>query len=218
MNFEQFIYSLSDTGALPLETIIFRFIIATILGVIVALVSYFTYKNHSNNYYLFVSQIILTMTSSLIIIVIGNNIARAFGIMGALNLVRFSTRVISPKDNALLFFCIVIGMTCGSGYIIIALTGVLLVSFVLFILKITNLFNIDIIFVEFDVKDIDDARIIMEDYFNEESIKYDLVEIQDDKIIYKLKTNVDKAYKLTTKIISKYSNNIKNFTIKNESY
>ncbi len=66
------------------------------------------------------TMILLGAVVSLIMAVIGNSLARAFGAIGALSLIRFRTAVKSTSDLAFLFMSIAIGMTCGSGYFMIA--------------------------------------------------------------------------------------------------
>lgn len=66
------------------------------------------------------TMILLGAVVSLIMAVIGNSLARAFGAIGALSLIRFRTAVKSTGDLAWLFMSIAIGMTSGSGYYAIA--------------------------------------------------------------------------------------------------
>ncbi len=79
------------------------------------------------------TMIFLGAIVSLIMAVIGNSLARAFGAIGALSLIRFRTAVKSSSDLAWLFMAISIGMTCGSGYFAIATgaTGLFAVFIVL---------------------------------------------------------------------------------------
>lgn len=66
------------------------------------------------------TMIFLGAIVSLIMAVIGNSLARAFGAIGALSLIRFRTSVKSTNDLAYLFMAIAVGMTSGSGYYAIA--------------------------------------------------------------------------------------------------
>lgn len=66
------------------------------------------------------SMVLLGTVVSLIMSVIGNSLARAFGAIGALSLIRFRTAVKEPIDLVQLFMTISIGMTTGSGHFIIA--------------------------------------------------------------------------------------------------
>lgn len=77
-------------------------------------------SNASSDRNLANTMIFLGAIVSLIMAVIGNSLARAFGAIGALSLIRFRTAVKSSSDLAWLFMAISIGMTCGSGYFAIA--------------------------------------------------------------------------------------------------
>ncbi len=66
------------------------------------------------------TMIFLGAIVCLIMAVIGNSLARAFGAIGALSLIRFRTAVKSSNDLAYLFMAISVGMACGSGYFAIA--------------------------------------------------------------------------------------------------
>lgn len=82
------------------------------------------------------TMVLLGVTVSLIMAVIGNSLARAFGAIGALSLIRFRTAVKDTRDLASLFMSIAIGMTSGSGYFRIAIGATALMClFHLFLVK-----------------------------------------------------------------------------------
>jgi len=59
------------------------------------------------------SLVLLAMVSAMVMMVIGNNIARAFSLVGALAIVRFRTRLRSPWDISFVFFALAAGIGCG---------------------------------------------------------------------------------------------------------
>lgn len=69
------------------------------------------------------SLIILSLITALVIMVIGNNLARAFGLVGSMSIIRFRTAVKDTQDIVFLFLSLGIGMAAGSGYYLIALAG-----------------------------------------------------------------------------------------------
>lgn len=82
------------------------------------------------------TMVLLGVTVSLIMAVIGNSLARAFGAIGALSLIRFRTAVKDTRDLASLFMSIAVGMTSGSGYFRIAIGATALMClFHLFLVK-----------------------------------------------------------------------------------
>jgi hypothetical protein len=55
--------------------------------------------------------------------VIGDNVARAFSLVGALSVVRFRTVVKDTQDTAFVIFTVVVGMAAGANHITVALVG-----------------------------------------------------------------------------------------------
>ncbi len=73
------------------------------------------------------SLIILSLIVGLVMLVIGNNIARAFGLFGALALIRFRTPVKDAHDTVYLFFVVAIGIATGTGNILSGAIGTLMI-------------------------------------------------------------------------------------------
>lgn len=65
--------------------------------------------------------IIMGIVVSVVMIVIGNNIAVAFGLVGAFSIIRFRSAMNDPKDIAFIFFGMVAGISSGLGYYMIAI-------------------------------------------------------------------------------------------------
>jgi hypothetical protein len=71
------------------------------------------------------AQILLCAAAALITVVIGNSVAKAFGLVGLGSFVRFRSGLKDPRDAAVLFLVIGLGMACGHGSIGVALAGAL---------------------------------------------------------------------------------------------
>jgi hypothetical protein len=69
------------------------------------------------------AQVLLCVSGALMMIIIGDSIARAFGIAGAASIVRFRTPVEDPRDTIILFLSLGIGMACGLGAFAVAGLG-----------------------------------------------------------------------------------------------
>jgi hypothetical protein len=76
------------------------------------------------------TQIILGIVGSLVMLVVGTNLARAFGVVGAAGLVRYRAKVEDPKDAGVMLSTLAVGLSCGVGlYVMAALsTAVILVA------------------------------------------------------------------------------------------
>jgi uncharacterized membrane protein YhiD involved in acid resistance len=79
-------------------------------------------------------MVILSMITALVIMVIGNNLARAFGLVGAMSIIRFRTAVKDTHDIIFIFFALAAGMAAGVGLRLIAFSGTVFISIVMLIL------------------------------------------------------------------------------------
>jgi hypothetical protein len=64
--------------------------------------------------------IIMGVTVSLVMWIIGSNIARAFSLVGALSIIRFRNPVKDPRDVGFIFMAMAIGMATGTGFYLAA--------------------------------------------------------------------------------------------------
>lgn len=69
------------------------------------------------------AQLLLCVSGAMMMIIIGNSLARAFGIAGAAGIVRFRTPVDDPKDVTILFLLMGLGMAAGLGAFAVAGLG-----------------------------------------------------------------------------------------------
>jgi len=66
------------------------------------------------------AMIIMGVTISIIMLIIGSNIARAFTLVGALSIIRFRNAVKDSRDVAFIFVAMAIGMGVGTGFYLTA--------------------------------------------------------------------------------------------------
>jgi hypothetical protein len=67
------------------------------------------------------TMILMSITISIIMVIIGSNIARAFALVGALSIVRFRNAVKEPRDVAFVFMTMAVGMATGTGFYLAAI-------------------------------------------------------------------------------------------------
>ncbi len=113
-------------------------LVALVSGIIIALVYRFIYKGPSYSVTYVNSMVLLALVTSLIMLVIGNNLARAFGLVGAMSIIRFRTAVRDVQDIVFIFFSLAVGMAAGVGLHIIALFGTVFISIVAVVLVTFN--------------------------------------------------------------------------------
>ena len=75
--------------------------------------------------------LLLSVGGAFIWIVVADNLVRAFGLAGALSLIRFRTVVKDPMNTIKVFYAIIIGMSCGLSQYYAAIIGTVFMCFVL---------------------------------------------------------------------------------------
>jgi uncharacterized membrane protein YhiD involved in acid resistance len=121
----EFLNSLAPMGTTTSTLqVIANLILSCLLGIAVAIVYRVTNRNRATSESLLLTMIILSMVVALVMMVIGNSIARAFSLVGALSIIRFRTVVKDNRDIAYVFFALGAGMAAGVGNYPIAVWGV----------------------------------------------------------------------------------------------
>ena len=105
-------------------------IVAMLCGIFIALLYKYTYKGLNYSASFTISLIMLTMITAIVIMVIGNNLARAFGMVGAMSIIRFRTAVKDTADIMFIFFALSIGLAAGVKLYSVAVLGTFLVGLV----------------------------------------------------------------------------------------
>lgn len=116
--------------------IIINLIAAVALGVIIAFVYKRTHQGVSYSQSFVSSLVLVAIITSTAIMVIGNSLTRAFGLIGAFSVIRFRTAVKDARDVAFLFFSLVEGLATGTGNYQIALIA--LSVFILTVIILTR--------------------------------------------------------------------------------
>jgi hypothetical protein len=71
------------------------------------------------------TQIVLAIVGALIMLVVGASLARAFGIVGAANLIRYRSKIEDPKDAVVMLSALSVGLASGVGLYALAVAGTL---------------------------------------------------------------------------------------------
>jgi uncharacterized membrane protein YhiD involved in acid resistance len=88
--------------------------------------------------------VLLSMLVSLVMLVVGSNIARAFSLVGALSIVRFRNAVKETRDVGYVFFAMAIGMAAGTQFYALAVIATVVICLVMILMDRTNLFALDV--------------------------------------------------------------------------
>lgn len=114
--------------------------ISLLLSTLIYMTYKVTYRGVAYNKNFNCSLVMMTLVTSMIMMVIGSNIALSLGMVGALSIVRFRTAVKDSRDTVYIFWCIAVGLSCGVSIYDIAIIGTIFVALVilLFSLKVDS--------------------------------------------------------------------------------
>jgi len=189
----------ANATTLTMSQIIINFAVALILGLLI-FISYRT--SHTRVVYsgrFNVSLFMITIITTLIMSVIGNNIALSLGMVGALSIVRFRTAVKSPRDTAYIFWGISIGICCGVAEYRVAVAGSVIIFALLVAMGLVQ----------------DNNRYLLVIRGNREQEK-NIFDAVNDYYGGKALVRVNNTTTQTTEVIFELSQNIVNKVAKNE--
>ena len=150
----QIIQYLNQQGAtLNIQEIFLSFVVALILGGMIFIAYRFSHSNVMYNGRFNVSLVMLTLITTLVMNVIGNNVALSLGMVGALSIVRFRTAIKDPRDTTYIFWCIAVGICCGVQSFMLAFIGSGFIFMAMLILGAIKSNNRYLLIVEVDQKD-----------------------------------------------------------------
>ena len=116
------------TPALTAAEVVLNILVAFVLGIFIAWVYRQTHRQMTVSFSFVNTLVLISMIMTLVIMVIGNNIARAFGLAGAMSIIRFRTVVKDTRDTAFVFYALGAGMASGTGNLVLASLGTLLIG------------------------------------------------------------------------------------------
>ena len=107
--------------------VLIRLLAAVVLGAAVAFIYRRVRREEASNS-LAITLVLLCVLISMVSQVVGDNVARAFSLVGALSIVRFRTVVKDTQDTAYVIFAVVVGMSAGTSDLWVAVIGIAVVG------------------------------------------------------------------------------------------
>jgi hypothetical protein len=123
------------TPAINPMTVILRLVIAALFGGLVALVYRHTRPADEVVSSFSITLVLLTILIAMVTQVIGDSVARAFSLVGALSIVRFRTVVRDTQDTAYVIFAVVVGMAVGASDPWVAVIGIVVIAATAFVMR-----------------------------------------------------------------------------------
>jgi uncharacterized membrane protein YhiD involved in acid resistance len=127
-----FLSTFSADISTPL-TVLGRLVAAMVFGAVVALIYRHSRAEPPSSFT--VTLVLLAILIAMVTQVIGDNVARAFSLVGALSIVRFRTVVRDTQDTAYVIFAVAVGMAVGAHNFWVAVCGIGVVSLAAFAMR-----------------------------------------------------------------------------------
>jgi uncharacterized membrane protein YhiD involved in acid resistance len=127
--------SVAGSGqSLSLQHVISALLLSFVLCSVMAKLYQLTFQSLSYSRSFVHTLILGGMITCMVMMSMGDSIARGVGVLGALSLIRFRTVVRDPRDMMFLFAALGLGIACGAGMFAVAVTSCLLLSSVIALL------------------------------------------------------------------------------------
>lgn len=134
---DAFLEGFGPTTTMSLLEISGGLALSFVLGSILAAVYRWTHYGVSYSRSFVQTLVLACIVATIMIVAIGNNLARGLGILGALAIIRFRTPIRDPRDIIFLFASLAIGISTGSQLIGVAVVGTLAFSFCALLLNLS---------------------------------------------------------------------------------
>jgi Domain of unknown function (DUF4956) len=131
------------TGNFSVGDVFLTLVTSFALSMLIAYVYRATHKGVSYSQSFVQTMVILAMVVSVVMLIIGSNLARAFSLVGALSIVRFRNAVKETRDVGFVFFVMVIGMAAGTRFYVLAAVAATSICLVVLIMVKFNFFALN---------------------------------------------------------------------------
>ncbi|OQY35520.1 MAG: hypothetical protein B6241_01050 [Spirochaetaceae bacterium 4572_59] len=122
-------------GDFTVFTSIFRLGSSFLLTFVLALTYNYLHSNREDCHVMMHTMIYIAVIMAGAMMMIGANMVVAFGLLGAVSIVRFRTAVRNPIDMSYLFLSIVVGISCGLAFYMHAFILTFFVAFLMLLLS-----------------------------------------------------------------------------------
>ncbi len=149
------------------------------------------------------TQIILAVVGAVIMLVVGASLARAFGIVGAANLIRYRSKIEDPKDAVVMLCALAVGLASGVGLYALSVFSTIFLVGMLWVIE-----SFEQGLKRFDLKikagkDTDALRPDFETILRRYGLKFDLRTSSDDEVCYDVQVPIDMRTERITNAILK---------------
>ena len=127
-----------NSGTFTLNNVLIVIATAIVLGLVISLTYIKTHKKEGYVPSFTVTLIMLPVIIAIIILLVGNNVARAFSLAGAFSIIRFRSAPGDPKDLSYVFFTLAVGLATGMGFVGYAVIFTIILCLLMIIIEVTK--------------------------------------------------------------------------------
>ncbi len=132
------------TGAFSVTDVVLVMVLSFVLCSVVGFVYRMTHRGISYSQSYVQTLVMMGMIISLVMLVVGSNIARAFALVGALSIIRFRNAIKETRDVGFIFFAMSIGMAIGTRFYLLAVVATVAISAAMILMERLDWFKLDV--------------------------------------------------------------------------
>ena len=199
------IFGLTVDSTMEVGTTITCMLIAVVFGLIIGGVYLAVCRREQRSLSFFLSLVLIPAVVSVVIVLIGSNVARAFSIAGVFALVRFRSIPGDGKDISFVFMAMAAGLAAGLGYLTLGAAVVVVLSVVILLVNLLGkkLLKNEHRQLRILIPEDMDYQDVFDDLFREYTLHTGLERIKT--------TNMGTLYELTYQVLLKDGVNEKQF-------
>jgi uncharacterized membrane protein YhiD involved in acid resistance len=138
------------------------------------------------------TQIVLAVVGSVVMLVVGASLARAFGIVGAANLVRYRSKIEDPKDAAVMLCALSVGLAAGVGLYALSIFSTVFMVAALWIIESFEPHSIKRFLLRIKAGDnTDESRSRFEKILRTNHVAFELRTASDDEVCYDVSVPIE---------------------------
>ena len=123
------------SGTFSVTDVVLGLMLSFVLTALIGRVYQITHRGTSYTQSYVHTLVLMGMVVSIIMLVVGSNIARAFSLVGALSIIRFRNAVKETRDVGFIFFAMGIGMATGTKFYLLAIVATIIIGLVILIMN-----------------------------------------------------------------------------------
>lgn len=116
--------------------VIANVLVATVCGSFISLFYSLTHRQITFSVSFAKSIVMLSMITSFVMMVIGDNLARAFGMVGLISLIQFRTTMKGARDFMFIYFALAIGLAAGVGLYAVSVVGTFSIGLIIWVVTV----------------------------------------------------------------------------------